>query len=97
MVSQRAWGYESAPNPPLNHYSGVLHNAILAVALAYSDNPHLRSRDVRDRFAKHAKLFLEREFQAPTLSTVQGLAILSSFHSGLSEQGTFHLVLLLYD
>lgn len=87
LVSHRGWGLESGPNQPLNHYSGVLHNAILAVALSFSDNPHLRSRETRDRFAKHAKLFLEAEFQAPTLGTVQGLALLSSFHSGLSEQG----------
>ncbi|KAF9505720.1 hypothetical protein BS47DRAFT_1353701 [Hydnum rufescens UP504] len=51
------------------------------------DNVHLRSREIRDRFAKHAKRFLEAECNAPTLSTVQALAILSSYHAGLSEQG----------
>ena len=56
------------------------------MALAYSDNEHLRSREVREKFAKHAKLFLEAECRSATLSTVQGLAVLSSFHSGLAEQ-----------
>ena len=72
---------------PVRHYSAVFHNAILSVALAYSDNVHLRSREIRDRFAKHAKFFLEAECQAPALCTVQALATLSSYHSGFSEQG----------
>ncbi|KAF9509059.1 hypothetical protein BS47DRAFT_181170 [Hydnum rufescens UP504] len=77
----------SSKAPPLlRHYSVLFHNAILSVALAYSDNVHLRSREIRDRFANHAKSFFEAECRAPMLSTVQGLAILSSYHSGLSEQ-----------
>jgi hypothetical protein len=72
---------------PVRHYSAVFHNAILSVALAYSDSVHLRSREIRDRFAKRAKFFLEAECQAPALSTVQALATLSSYHSGFSEQG----------
>ena len=75
-----------APRSQTWHYSPLTHNAILSVALAYSDNEHLRSREVREKFAKHAKLFLEAECRSATLSTVQGLAVLSSFHSGLAEQ-----------
>lgn len=75
-----------APRSHTQHYSPLTHNAILSVALAYSDNEHLRSRETREKFAKHAKLFLEAECRSATLSTVQGLAILSSFHSGFAEQ-----------
>lgn len=75
----------------LQHYSPLTHNAMLSVALAYSDSEDLRSRRVREKFAQHAKRFLESECQAPTLSTVQGLAILSSFHAGFGEQSKWFL------
>lgn len=76
----------SSRPPTTQHYSTLTHNAILSVALGYSDNDHLRSREVREKFAKHAKLYLEAECRSATLSTVQGLAVLSSFHSGFAEQ-----------
>lgn len=75
-----------APRAQAQHYSPLTHNAILSVALAYSDNEHLRSREIREKFAKHAKAFLEAECRSATLSTVHGLAVLSSFHSGFAEQ-----------
>ncbi|KAF9521080.1 hypothetical protein BS47DRAFT_1357025 [Hydnum rufescens UP504] len=77
----------SGARSPFRHYSILFHNAILAVALAYSDDARLRSRDFRSRFAQHAKSRLEEECRAPSLATVQGLGILSSYHSGLSEPG----------
>lgn len=70
----------------LHHYSPLTHNSILSVALAYSDSEDLRSRRVREKFAQHAKRFVELECGTPTICTVQGLAILSSFHSGFGEQ-----------
>lgn len=69
------------------HYSPMLHNAILSVGLAYSDDIRLRSRTVREQFAKKAKEYVEVECHRPTLSTVQALAVLSSYHSGFAEQG----------
>lgn len=75
----------SLPKTP--HYSPMFHNAILSVALAYSDDARLRSRSIREQFAKKAKDYIEVECHHPTLSTVQALAALGSYHSGFAEQG----------
>jgi hypothetical protein len=86
-ISPQPSSLGSGARSPFRHYSILFHNAILAVALAYSDDVRLRSRDFRSRFAQHAKSRLEEECRAPSLATVQGLGILSSYHSGLSEPG----------
>ncbi|KAF8343058.1 fungal-specific transcription factor domain-containing protein [Cantharellus anzutake] len=77
------------PSIPIytQHYSKMLHNAILSVAFAYSGDEERQSRAFRDQFAKHAKSFLEFECQQASLATVVALAVLSSYHSGFSEQG----------
>ncbi|KAF8328697.1 fungal-specific transcription factor domain-containing protein [Cantharellus anzutake] len=67
------------------HYSPMLHNAMLAFALAFSSNQAHQSVEFRRRFVTQAKVYVDTECQAPTLSTVQGLAILSCFHSGAAE------------
>ncbi|KAF8338284.1 fungal-specific transcription factor domain-containing protein [Cantharellus anzutake] len=67
------------------HYSPMLHNAILAFALAFSSNPVHQSVEFRRRFATQAKIYIDTECQAPTLSTVQALAILSCYYSGVAE------------
>ncbi|KAF8328706.1 uncharacterized protein EI90DRAFT_3064327 [Cantharellus anzutake] len=67
------------------HYSPMLHNGILAFALAFSSNQAHRSLEFRQRFATQAKVHFDTECQTPTLSTVQALAILSCFHSGAAE------------
>ena len=74
------------PKPQINHYSPMLHNAVIAVALAFSDDSVLRERSLRDKFISQAKLTLDFECQRPTLSTVQGLAFYSSYCSGMGNQ-----------
>ncbi len=71
----------------LPHYSPMLHNAILAFALAYSQNETHQSLGFRKQFAEKAKVHLDNECQSPTLSTVQALAVLSCYHNGMAEQG----------
>jgi hypothetical protein len=68
----------SAPTP---HYSPLLHNAILSIALCYADEDHLRFPGTRKVFAQQAKTYIDQESSNPTLATVQGLASLSSYHS----------------
>ncbi len=75
------------------HYSKMLHNAILSVAFAYSEDEGRCSRAFRDQFAKEAKSLLETECQHTSLATVMGLAVLSSYHSGFSEQSKWGLSL----
>jgi hypothetical protein len=71
--------------PKTSHYSPLLHNAILAIALAFNDEPYLRSSSTRRLFAKQAKSFLDREGEQPSIAAVQGLAHLASYHSLAAE------------
>lgn len=63
----------------------MLHNAILAIALGFSDEPYLRETSVRKIFAKRAKCFHDSEGMNPTVATVQALAHLASYHSVVAE------------
>ena len=76
----------TSPPPRTAHYSPFLHLSILAVATAFSDDPELSKKEVRKRFADLAKERLEDEMGAPSLSAVQALSMLGSYHSGLGEQ-----------
>ena len=69
------------------HYSAMLHNAILALGLAFADDPKLRRHEFRAIFAQEAKKYVEIDGIRPTLATVQAFAILANFHSGLGQQG----------
>ena len=74
------------PKPQINHYGPMLHNIIMAIALAFSDEVHLRERSLRDKFVFQGKTSLDAECQKPTLSTVQSLDLLSSYYSGMGDQ-----------
>ncbi|KAH8117681.1 hypothetical protein DFH11DRAFT_1807557 [Phellopilus nigrolimitatus] len=80
--------HDNSPSSPPRtaHYSPFLHLAVLAVATAFSDDPVIASGDARKSFADLAKSQLEKELGTPSLSAVQGLSMLGSFHSGLGEQ-----------
>jgi hypothetical protein len=67
------------------HYSPLLHNAILAIALAFSDDAYLRSAATRRIFADHAKSFMDGEGERPTVATAQAFAHLASYHSLAAE------------
>ena len=81
----------TAPHGPIRaaHYSPMLHNALLAVATAFSDTPTVKDPQVRKEFASKAKGYLEYECERPTLSTVAALSMLASYHSseGVPELG----------
>jgi hypothetical protein len=67
------------------HYSPMLHNAILAIGLCFSDEPYLRQPAVRKIFAREATTHLESEGMNPTVATVQALAHLASYYSLAAE------------
>lgn len=76
------------PNTPLarfTHYSPFLHNILLSIALMWSDDERLRQTSTRAIFAQKAELYLSVEIARPTLATVQGLALKSSYHSTLGD------------
>jgi Fungal specific transcription factor domain len=72
--------------PKVAHYTPMLHNSILALALAYSDNPHLNKLKIRALFADQAKRYLEAECARPSLACVHALGYLASYYSGQGEQ-----------
>lgn len=72
--------------PKTAHYSPMLHNSILAVATAFSDDPRIRDLKARQTFATLAKSYVETECQQPNISVVHALSCLGSYHSGLGEQ-----------
>lgn len=79
----------SLPSPPtrLSGYSPLLHNAILALACALSDDRRAKESSAPKSLARQAKAFVEDEGERPTLSTLQGLLLVGSFHSGNRLQG----------
>ena len=90
------------PKPQINHYGPMLHNIIMAIALAFSDEVALRERSLREKFVAQGKTSLDTECQKPTLSTMQGLDLLSSYYSGMGDQtlgfmyfGSFACVIVL--
>ncbi|KAF8892873.1 hypothetical protein BD779DRAFT_1507469 [Infundibulicybe gibba] len=68
------------------HYSPMLHNALLALATAFSDDLRIRDLKARQYFAVAAKNLIESECQKPNLSVVHALSILGSFHSSQGDQ-----------
>ncbi|KAM0747627.1 hypothetical protein T439DRAFT_383241 [Meredithblackwellia eburnea MCA 4105] len=77
----------SSPARPsrTSYYSSLLHNAVLSLATAYSDDPRLEGAGVA--FADKAKEAMEEEAERPMLSTVQGLMLLGSYYSGRARHG----------
>ncbi|KAG6863131.1 hypothetical protein C0991_008027, partial [Blastosporella zonata] len=52
------------------HYSPMLHNSLLAIATAFSDDLRIRDLKARQAFATLAKSFVEAECQQPNISVV---------------------------
>ncbi|KAJ7151924.1 fungal-specific transcription factor domain-containing protein [Mycena crocata] len=83
----RHLGVPRAHTPPKTpHYSPMLHNALIALATAFSDDPRIRDLKSRQYFAAAAKNYIEEECQRPNISVVHALSILGSFHSSQGDQ-----------
>jgi hypothetical protein len=78
--------FESGPQTRLQHYTPMLHCSILAFASAFSDNAVIRSRATRDKYALHAKQWLDEELKHPVMSLVRALALLAEYHCGVGER-----------
>jgi len=74
-------------SPPLKtaHYSPMLHNALLAVATAFSDNPAIKDPATRRLYADKARSCLESECELPKLSAMTALSILANYHSSTNH------------
>jgi hypothetical protein len=64
----------------------MLHNALLALATAFSDDPRICDLNTRRYFARKAKTYFEGECQRPNASVVHALSIMGSFHSSQGDQ-----------
>jgi hypothetical protein len=63
------------------HYSPMLHNSLLAVATAFSDEPAIKDPVTRQQYADKAKSFLEDECELPKLSAMTALSVLANYYS----------------
>lgn len=79
-------GPPSHTPPKTPHYSPMLHNALIALASAFSEDPRIRDLNSRQFFARKAKSYIEAECQKPNISVVHALSIIGSFHSSQGDQ-----------
>ncbi|KAJ7747455.1 hypothetical protein DFH07DRAFT_1062746 [Mycena maculata] len=76
----------SSVPPKTPHYSPMLHNALIALAAAFSNDPRISALESRQHFAAAAKNYIEDECQRPNISVVHALSIIGSFHSSQGDQ-----------
>lgn len=79
--------YRGELNPPP---SALLLNAMYAVAARFDDDPSLRTDPDKPVtsgaiFFERAKMYLDRDYVHPRLSTVQALILISSHQNGVAE------------
>jgi hypothetical protein len=72
--------------PKANHYSPMLHNALLALGLAFLDDPAVRDYKARRHFAEEAKQHMETEWSKASTCSVNALATIATFHSSQGNQ-----------
>ncbi|CAE6481198.1 unnamed protein product [Rhizoctonia solani] len=75
----------------LQHYTPMLHCALLAYGSAFSDNPEIRSAPFRSSLAQYAKQWLDYEFEGPPMPLIRALALLAEYHCGVGEQGAGYM------
>jgi hypothetical protein len=73
--------------PKIAHYSPMLHNALLALATAFSDNSRLRNIKSRLIFLEKAKSYIDTECITPNISVVHGLAMIGNFYCSMGQLG----------
>ncbi|KAG9119257.1 hypothetical protein FRC07_005792 [Ceratobasidium sp. 392] len=91
LYSLTAVESETLSQPRLQHYSPLLHCAIMAFATAFSDDPAIRAPATRAQFASCAKRWLDEEFKQPAMSLVRSLALLAEYHCGIGERDTGYM------
>ena len=83
----RALHLPASQTPPkTTHYSPMLHNALVALATAFSDDPRIRDLRTRRLFLEKAKGYMDTECHSPNLSVIHALSIIGTFHSSMGEQ-----------
>ncbi|CAE6534486.1 unnamed protein product [Rhizoctonia solani] len=75
----------------LRHYSPLLHCSLLAFGAPLLDDSEIRAKKTRERFATHAKQWLDQEFIFSNPSLLPSLILLSEYHLGVGEINTGHM------
>ncbi|KAK7048574.1 Zn(2)-C6 fungal-type domain-containing protein [Favolaschia claudopus] len=70
--------------PKTPHYSPMLHNAILASALVFSDDPYLRDPKTRLNFIRVAQARFD--LKKPDASMVHALAFIAMFYTDIGDR-----------
>jgi len=76
----------SQERPKTSHYSPMLHNALLALALTFLDDPKLSDPKTRQHFFDKAKSFIDVECHQPNMSAVRALSFLGSFYGAQGKE-----------
>ncbi|KAJ7583168.1 hypothetical protein C8J56DRAFT_790809 [Mycena floridula] len=84
----RALSVPRSQTPPrTSHYSPMLHNSLLAVATAFSDDPRVRDMRARVYFVAKAKHLMEEDSaKSPNIAFVHALSMLASFYSSSGDE-----------
>ncbi|KAJ7720832.1 hypothetical protein B0H16DRAFT_1738664 [Mycena metata] len=72
--------------PKTPHYSPMLHNALVAVAAVFSDDPRIRDPKARRYFITAAESYLKAECQKPDLSLVHAFGLIGEFYGDEGHQ-----------
>ncbi|GAA6042421.1 hypothetical protein JCM8097_008444 [Rhodosporidiobolus ruineniae] len=90
MVAVLSYPVGAAPSRT-SSYSPLLHCAILAIVCSFKDDPRLSDGTASQALARRAKAAIDEEGERPTLSMLQGLLLLGSWHTGASQVGLAYL------
>lgn len=72
--------------PRTAHYSPMLHNAIVAMALAFSDDIQFSDLKNRQYFVRKAESYIKDEVSRPNITGVHALSILGSYYASVGER-----------
>ncbi|CUA75375.1 hypothetical protein RSOLAG22IIIB_11698 [Rhizoctonia solani] len=75
----------------LQYYSPLLHCSLLAFASPLSDNIVIQQITIREKFAIHAKQWLDEEFSYGNPSLALSLILLAEYHLGVGERNTGYM------
>ncbi|KAH6903222.1 hypothetical protein BKA70DRAFT_603926 [Coprinopsis sp. MPI-PUGE-AT-0042] len=77
---------DQKPPPQTAHYSPMLHNVLVALALNLLDDPVLKATETKELYIAEAKKYIDKECGQPNLSTVHALSTLGTYHSSQGDQ-----------
>ncbi|BGP19681.1 hypothetical protein JCM10213v2_007777 [Rhodosporidiobolus nylandii] len=81
----------SSPPSRTSNYSTLLHCALLSIACAFKDDERTNDGSAARALSAKAKAAMDTEGERPMLSTLRGLLLLGSAHTGEGKVGLAYL------